>query len=290
MKAMRDGRLDVRPGLTRRAALRVLLAGGCATLADAAWLEPGHLSVTRKEIVLAGLPAGMDGLKVALLADFHYRPDDDDGLLGKVVRQVRAEAVDLVMLAGDFVNDDPVVLAPLLEHLGELEARHGVFAVAGNHDGWSGGAAEMRRGFEKRGISFLVNQHCRVGIRGESLAVAGTDYVWLGNPDPKRAVAGIPRDVPVVAMVHEPDYFDVMEPQRPGVLQLSGHTHGGQCRVPVAGYAPVKVEWGRKYVHGLFERGDSRLFVTRGVGTTGMRVRFACPPELAVLTLRPGGK
>ena len=68
-------------------------------------------------------------------------------------------------------------------------------------------------------------------------------------------------------------------------LQLSGHTHGGQCRVPFVSYTPAKVAYGRKYIHGAFERGDSRLFVTRGLGTVGLRVRFACPPEVAVLTL-----
>lgn len=77
-----------------------------------------------------------------------------------------------------------------------------------------------------------------------------------------------------------------MADQRDLLLQVSGHTHGGQCRLPLLGYAPVKVRYGRKYVYGGFSRGDSRLFVTRGIGTTGLRVRFACPPELAVLTLR----
>jgi uncharacterized protein len=87
-------------------------------------------------------------------------------------------------------------------------------------------------------------------------------------------------------LVHEPDYFDTLTRHRDIVVQLSGHTHGGQCRVPLVDYAPVKVAYGRKYIYGAFQRGDSRLFVTRGLGTVGMRVRFACPPEVALLTLR----
>jgi hypothetical protein len=77
-----------------------------------------------------------------------------------------------------------------------------------------------------------------------------------------------------------------MAAQRNIMLQLSGHTHGGQCRVPLIGYAPVSVKYGRNYNYGEYTRGESKLFVTRGVGTTGPRIRFACPPELAVLTLR----
>ncbi len=116
--------------------------------------------------------------------------------------------------------------------------------------------------------------------------MAGTDFVWRGRPDLARTLKGIPADTPILALVHEPDYFDTMTAHREIMLQLSGHTHGGQCRVPLIGYAPVGVTFGRKYVYGGFSRGESHLFVTSGVGTTGPRIRFACPPELAVLTLR----
>jgi predicted MPP superfamily phosphohydrolase len=89
----------------------------------------------------------------------------------------------------------------------------------------------------------------------------------------------------VLSLVHEPDYFDEMSTFR-NLLQVSGHTHGGQCRVPFFGFVPAKVACGKKYIQGAFSRGASRLFVTRGIGTTGLRVRFACPPEVALLTLR----
>jgi predicted MPP superfamily phosphohydrolase len=88
------------------------------------------------------------------------------------------------------------------------------------------------------------------------------------------------------AFVLEPDYFDDLRARRPIALQLSGHTHGGQCRVPLVGYAPRKVDFGRIYIDGHHARDGSNLFVTRGIGTVGLRVRFACPPQLAILTLR----
>lgn len=246
------------------------------------------LSITRREIRCHGLSPALDGLRVGLMADFHYRPGTDDEVVQAAVNQVNREKLDLLALAGDFADHDSAVLGPLLEHLQKANTAHGTFAVMGNHDGWSSGPGLTRRSFEKSGISFLINQHSQLSIRGESLAVAGTDFVWEGNPDPAKTLAGIRADAPVIALVHEPDYFDVMTRHRNIMLQLSGHTHGGQCRVPGIGYAPAKVRFGKKYIHGEYSRDASKIFVTRGVGTTGLRVRFACPPELAVLTLRSG--
>lgn len=280
---------DRPPAFTRRRALQLIAAAAGACVADAAWIEPGFLSVTRRDISCADLPTGLDGLRIAMLADFHFKPGLDDALLEKIVVAVRREEPDLIALAGDFVDHDLGVLTPLLERLREMDARHGVFAVMGNHDGWAGTGLAIQRQFERAGISFLINEAAVLSIRGDSLAVAGTDFVWRGKPDPERTLRGIPPKVPILALVHEPDYFDEMTARRDIMLQLSGHTHGGQCRVPVLGATPVTPKWGRKYVYGDFRRGASQLFVTRGIGTTGMPVRFACPPELAMLTLRAAG-
>lgn len=266
--------------------MRLMAAGAVGCLVDGFLIEPAILSITRKEISHRNLPPGLAGLRIGLLADFHFRPDDDPALLDKVIAAVAREQLDMVALAGDFMNHDPAVIAPLLGHLDKLAPPHGVFAVLGNHDGWGGNRATIRRQFEKAGISFLINQHSIIDVRGEKLAVAGTDFVWLGAPDPARTLRGIHANTPVLALVHEPDYFDTLAAHREILLQVSGHTHGGQCRVPLAGIVPMKVKYGKKYIHGHYTHGNSNLFVTRGVGTTGIRVRFACPPELAVLTLR----
>jgi hypothetical protein len=274
---------------TRRRALGILgagVAGGAACLANGFLFEPGQLSVTRKDVRIRTLPPGLDGLRVGLLSDFHFRPGDDDALVAKAVSRVRREKLDLIALTGDYISRDPTVVAPMLTILREMTATHGVFAVAGNHDGWRKSVPDIRRQFEKAGFSFLVNRNSQLSIRGDQLAIAGTDFVWRGKPDPGKALKGVSVTTPVIALVHEPDYFDEMTTHRDIQLQLSGHTHGGQCRVPVIGYAPSKVAYGRKYIHGQYSHENSNLFVTRGVGTVGVRVRFACPPELAILTLR----
>ena len=266
--------------------MRLLAGGTAAAFAEALWIEPRLLCVNRHDVACRNLPTGLEGLRVGVLADFHFRPDKDEALVEKVVARVNAENLDLLALAGDYVTRSGEVLAPLLRILERVRTRHGVFAVMGNHDGWHPGREYMRRSFEKAGIPFLINRNSQIRIKGDTLAVAGTDFVWLGKPDPAATLKGIAPGTPLLALVHEPDYFDVMSAQRDILLQVSGHTHGGQCRVPLVGYAPAKVDFGRKYIKGSFTRGGSNLFVTSGVGTVGLRVRFACPPELAVLTLR----
>lgn len=272
--------------LSRRRALRLFAGGTAAAFADAFLIEPRLLWLNRQDIACRNLPSGLEGLRVGVLADFHFRPDKDEALIEKVVARVNAENLDLLALVGDYVTHSGEVLAPLLKILGQVQTRHGVFAVMGNHDGWHSGREFMRRSFEKAGIPFLINRNSQLRIKGDTLAVAGTDFVWLGKPDPAATLKGIAPATPVLALVHEPDYFDVMSARRDILLQVSGHTHGGQCRVPLVGYAPAKVDFGRKYIRGPYTRGDSNLFVTSGVGTVGLRVRFACPPELAVLTYR----
>lgn len=284
IEAIQSGRFK----FTRRKMLAALTAGGAGALLDAFWFEPSHLTITREDVWIKGLPAGLDGLRIGQLSDFHFRPGDDDDVVAKAVAQVRREKLDLVALTGDYISGNPKVVPPMLAHLETMNPKHGVFAVLGNHDGWRMPTAPMKRQFEKVGFSFLINQNSQLSIKSEKLAIAGTDFVWLGKPDPERTLKGISKDTPVLALVHEPDYFDVMTARRPIQLQLSGHTHGGQCRVPLIGYTPRTVSYGRKYIYGQHARGDSKLFVSRGIGTVGLRVRFACPPELAILTLRAG--
>ncbi len=280
------------PKITRRR-LFTLLAGSTlcagASLTNALLIEPDWLSLTEKEIPLPNLPASLDGLRVVHLADFHFRPDDDDVLITEMVKKVNDLDPDLIVLTGDYITSNSVVIPPLLGHLAKLRAKHGVIAIMGNHDGWNMEGRDLKRSFEKVGITFLINENTRLNIQGDTLAIAGLDFIWLGHPDADRAFRGIATRTPTLALVHEPDYFDHLNSEKNFLLQLSGHTHGGQCRVPLIGYAPVKVRYGEKYIYGIYDSnqsGDAKIHVTRGIGTTGIRVRFACRPEIALLTLR----
>lgn len=273
--------------LSRRQTLKTLFtATPIAAAANAFFIEPNRLSITRREIQIKNLAPELDGFTIGQLSDFHYKPEKDHSLMEKVVAAVNAEQVDFLALTGDYITEDASVLAPLMEHISQLESKYGAAAIMGNHDGWTSARGIFRRSFEKIGIPFLINQNTKIDINGTPLHVAGSDYVWLGAPDVAKTLKGIPSDSPVIALVHEPDFFDNMRAVRDIDLQLSGHTHGGQCRVPLIGYAPVKVDYGKKYIYGHYQQDRSQIFVSRGTGTSGLRVRFACPPELVVLTLR----
>ncbi|GAA5495577.1 UDP-2,3-diacylglucosamine pyrophosphatase LpxG [Rubritalea halochordaticola] len=274
------------PPISRRKAIFLLGAGAIGSSLDAFFIEPNYLSITEKELKLPLLPSSLDGLRVAHLTDFHYDPDSDYELQEEVIKATNAQKPDIIALTGDFIDSKTKNIAPLLEHLSKLEAKHGVFAIMGNHDGWTTSGNHMKQLFEQAGITFLINENTVLNIGGDLLAIAGSDHIWHGHPDLTRTMKGLTSKIPTLALVHEPDFFDNVVAKREVMLQLSGHTHGGQCRVPLIGYAPKTVSFGRKYVYDTFKHGQSRLFVSRGVGTTGVRVRFACPPELAMLTLK----
>ena len=260
-----------------------LAAASCVSYAR--YIEPTLLSVTRKTIELPRLPASLDGLVVAQLTDIHYRPGEQDGLIEKAVNVVNAEQPDLIALTGDYVTDSRDVFTPLMHSLSGLQARHGIYAVMGNHDGWQGSPAYYQKGFRGAGIELLKNQGTCLSIKGEKLFVMGTDSVWSGSVDAPACYRGH-KDETVLALVHEPDVFDVLSSEFPVDLQLSGHTHGGQCQVPLVGYAPVRVKYGRNYLYGHYRKEDSNIFVSRGMGTVDANVRFACAPEVALLTLK----
>lgn len=273
---------------TRRRFLATAALGVAGAFSYARWIEPGLLTVTEKDIHLPGLPPGLDGLVVAQLTDFHFNPEKDEALIAKAVAETNAAAPDIIALTGDFITESPAVLAPLMALLSGLKAKHGIYGVMGNHDGWHQSTEFFRREHRRAGMEFLVNQGSVIRLRGEKLFITGTDSVWSGRVDAPACWRGH-RDEAVLALVHEPDVFDFLTETQRIDLQLSGHTHGGQCRVPGIGYAPAKVKYGRRYIYGEHRKDRARIFVSRGLGTVGMRVRFACAPEVAVLTLRAGG-
>jgi len=253
---------------------------------DAFFIEPNISHISTNKLKVPYLPSALNGLKVVHLADLHYKPDKDEGLLSSVVEKVNQINPDLIMLTGDYVDHDTSGIDPMLKYLAKLKSKHGILACMGNHDGWNANGEYFKTKFEKNGIQFLINENTALKINNETLHIAATDFIWKGKPDPIATLKGIPSSAPLITMVHEPDYFDTMLEHRDHYLQLSGHTHGGQCRVPFINYAPKKVKYGKKYIYGEYTKENSSVFVTKGIGTTGIRVRFSCLPEIALHTLK----
>ena len=251
-------------------------------------VEPDRLVVHRESLTPGAWPLALNGLRVVALGDIHAgSPHVDHRKLLEVVDRVNLQHPDLVLLLGDYVIHGVVGgrfvdAEPIARDLGRLRGRLGVFAVLGNHDWWWNGE-RVRAALEFAGIRALENQAVRIGDDNECLWVAGLADQWTRTPDIEATLEPIPPEDPVLLLSHNPDVF-------PGVparvsLTLAGHTHGGQVAIPLLGRPIVPSRFGSRYAAGLIEEGGRPLFVTTGLGTSILPVRFRVPPEIAVLTL-----
>jgi hypothetical protein len=266
-----------------------LLLAGVGLAVWACWIEPRSLSVTRREIASPAWPRAAGPLRIALLSDIHAAgPHDLPARCAQVVAQVNAEAPDLVLLLGDYVDLRPIktafvppeVIAPVL---GRLQAPLGVYAVLGNHD-WRVGGARMARALAAAGIEVLDNAVRRLRREGGDCWLVGVGDASLGADRLAATLAQVADDAPALLMTHSPDLF----PEVPArvALSVAGHTHGGQVRLPLIGALYVPSRYGLRYAYGHVIEGGRHLFVTRGLGHSVLPVRFLCPPEIVVITLR----
>lgn len=284
-------------GRRRRTGLRLVLwvlplAAALALAVYAFWIEPRSLVVTRLSLPMPGLA---HELRLVVMGDLQPAgPIETLETVAKVVDRMNAEAGDLVLLLGDYVSTRRLATGFLDPHdtvpiLGRLKAPLGVFAVLGNHDWWWDGP-EMRRLLTDQGITVLEDAAARVDDAGRTLWIAGlSDPVTqaydleatLAQTGPMQAGAG----EPVLLLAHTPDVFPEVPP---GVgLTLAGHTHGGQVDLPFLGRLVVPSRFGERFAYGLIEEAGRRLYVTSGIGTAIIPVRFRVPPEIAVVTLKP---
>lgn len=269
------------------------LALACALLFGLALyavvIEPSRLVVSRSELELPNWPTALSGTKVALLADLHIgSPCWDLGRLRELVARVNAEQPELVLLAGDYLINDVVggrfvAIEPIAVELGKLRAPLGVVAVLGNHDWWNGGQ-RTRAALEANGIKVLDDEVLRIDRHGASFFLLGMADIVVRTRGPRAALDLAPPGVPLLALVHEPDVFPRLD-QRVS-LTLAGHTHGGQVKLPFLGRLVVPSGFGQRYAAGHIVENGRHLFVTTGLGTSILPVRFAVPPEVALLTLR----
>lgn len=265
--------------VTRRQALRVLAAGGAVIAGAGGYatlVERRRLVVTRATVPVSRLPGALAGLRLGLVTDLHYGAFTGDAMLASVVAALAAEAPDLVLLVGDFVtNADRAAVGPCAAGLAGVEARHGVFAALGNHDP----DPQVKSAFERQGVAVLRDEHTRIVVRREPVSIGGLRY-WSQKPADLQKTFRGSRGFPIL-LAHDPRRLDLAAAAAIPLV-LSGHTHGGQIVLPGLG-APAAARY--PFVHGLGRRGSSTLFVSRGVGTVVLPVRFNCPPEVAILTL-----
>jgi len=276
----------------RRKFIRLAATAAVAALAaDSALLEPNRPQVVRKEIALRRWPARLDGFTVALLSDFHYDPYFSVHPIHSAIGMVNALRPELIVLTGDFVSvpmfGDPAAGAsaaePCAQLLRQMRAPHGLWAVMGNHDSVTD-PDRVTSVLRAAGIKVLTNESAAIERDAARFWLGGVDDVLDGAPDLGETLKKIPSEEAVVLLAHEPDYADFVA-RNPVDLQLSGHSHGGQVRVPFMRplYLPSLA---RKYISGLYQIGGLTLYTNPGLGTVGVPVRLNCPPEITLLTLR----
>ena len=263
---------------------RFVAAAAAAALVYACWIEPRRLVTVRRPLRLPGWPSALDGLRLGLLSDLHAGAlHAGPSAIARAVERLNEEAPDVTLLLGDYIDAHPVWggrVAPELvaRELAELEAPLGTFAVLGNHD-WKQAGDDMWRALRTAGIEVLENRVVETG----GLYVAGLADLRERRPDLPGALAGVPAGAPVVLLAHDPDVFPYV-PDRVA-LTLSGHTHGGQIAIPVLRRVAIPSRYGERYARGHVIEDGRHLYVTSGLGTSGLPLRLLAPPEVVVLEL-----
>jgi hypothetical protein len=281
---------------SRRRFLKASMWGAAGLALYSGELERHWIDVTHRDISLRGLPADFDGWRIAQLSDIHMDEFTEPFFLRHAINLINQMNPDMVVLTGDYVSFG---LSSIKYAVGaawqcanilrEIRCRP-LYAVLGNHD-LQVGEEEVTAALRANEITMLTNAYLPVERAGSRIWLAGTDDPVNGQPDLNLAVPVSIRSVPnepIIMLCHAPDYADdlLAHPAGNAVgLMLSGHTHGGQVRLPLIG--PLWLPpLGRKYIDGWFQFGDLQLYVNRGLGTMSLPFRLNCPPEITLITLR----
>lgn len=282
--------------VTRR---RFLAASACAAggLAIYAGEIARHwIEISRRDVSLPGLSAAFDGMRVVQLSDIHLDEFTEPFFLKLAIDHINRLRPDVVLLTGDYVTfgissrkfarGAAWQCANILQRL----TCRTIYAVLGNHDTLIG-ANVVTAALTDNGITVLNNMHLPLQRDGARIWLAGIEDPLEGHPDPEAAIPVSIRNLPhepVILLCHAPDYANHLLSQPAGqavALMLSGHTHGGQVRLPLL--PPLHLPpMGKQYVEGWFRLGSMQLHVNRGLGTVDLPFRFNCPPEISLLTLR----
>jgi predicted MPP superfamily phosphohydrolase len=244
--------------------------------------------LTRRTLVFPDLPAAFEGLRVVHLSDLHAGIHLGEDRMQDIVAQVNALRPDLIVQTGDMIDISPDYIPRYVRAFRELSAPHGCFTVLGNHDHYTGPVA-VARGVRDAG-QVLVRNGCEVIERdGAVLALLGIDDPdnWKAD-DPQESFVDLalrraPPEAFKILLTHRPGAWDSGVPR--GIpLTLAGHIHGGQFYLPGFGWSPGRLI--TKYVMGHFQRGQSQLYVSRGIGVVGVPIRVFVPPEIELFELR----
>ena len=236
--------------------------------------------------MLPRLPRGFDGTTVAFLTDIHHGPFTNLDFITSVVRTTLALQPDLIILGGDYSLRDAKYIRPCFDVLSALRAPLGVFGVLGDHDYWIG-EGETKQAMADAKIVELTNAGEWITRGSDRFRLGGVDDLWTGRADVQAALGYATRDDACLLVSHNPDLAETIRDRRVGLL-LSGHTHGGQVVFPSGGAPWIASRYGKKYLRGLVDAPETRVFISRGLGTSGLPIRIGSRPEINLITLTAG--
>ena len=250
-----------------------------------------ELMVARRRVRIRQLPPAFEGFRIAQISDIHLDEFTEPFFLTEVVHRLNGLAPHMVLLTGDFITRGSLTFLAS-EHaahrcsqiLSTLQCERR-FAVLGNHD-VSVSAPMVIEALTQAKVPVLQNRFVPIEVGGARMWLCGVEDPATSRPDLDLAIPARP-DGPVLLMAHEPDYADAVaaHPRAPLVdLIFSGHTHGGQVKLPMLG-PMVLPPMGKKYSEGLYTVGPMQLYVNRGIGTVGLPLRLNCPPEITEFVL-----
>jgi len=285
-----------RPLLLTRRQFLSCLGGGMLTSASglsyARWIEPRWLEISRITIPRISPSDFATPVRLLHLSDFHLSSVVPLEFIAESVNLGLAEKPDVIVLTGDFFTGRPATIDSYAAVLARFAAAAPTFACLGNHDGgrWaerSGGMGTIDRVLTLLGaarITCLLNESCRIAVRGRPLQLIGVGDLWAGMCNPGKAFGVTPprNGAGRVVLNHNPDAKDLLHPFDWDVM-LSGHTHGGQVRLPFLGapFAPVR---DKRFIEGLYRWENRWMHITAGVGNLH-GIRFNCRPKVSVVTL-----
>ncbi len=286
--------------LSRRAFFRLGILTALGLVGAKGFYNSRSIEYERIGINLKRLPSGFNGFKIAQITDIHCGPLIPSELLRTGVDLVMSDHPNLIALTGDFVHGATKFLwsrvggfkkrhlEECLRELARLSAPQGVYAVLGNHDYWSGPEVtdQIVRGLGSIGVKVLRNESVIIEKGGQSLVLIGVNDYWDGPADLVKATKNTPSETCKILLSHNPDINeDVNNLRDPIDLIVSGHTHGGQITLPFIG-PPFPTPFNKRYLAGLVRDGARQTYVSRGLGVFFVPIRFNCPPEVTLLTLR----
>ncbi|HEX8289543.1 MAG TPA: metallophosphoesterase [Pyrinomonadaceae bacterium] len=256
------------------------LAGNLSKLARYAIAEAHSLSLEKIDVKLKRLPKKLNGFRIVHLSDVHHSPFTSLEHISRAVKIANRLKPDMFLLTGDYVSHETEYIAPVAEVLGSLKSEFGTFACLGNHDHWTDAelVTHLLRG---EGIKVLINEGFRFTARGVSFWLGAVDDHMAAKVDLPAALQGSYPDEMKLILAHNP--IILRQAARYDIdLVLSGHTHGGQVKIRDE---EKKILPRRKLVAGLHRRQDTQIYITRGIGTVVLPIRYQCPPEISLLEL-----